>query len=144
MSWMSGWTAAGHRATRQPCGPQSRQITLGTAASPASPGVISTRFTPNAQTHTNQPRRPSSRHITSATRLSSPRCVPLAPSTTPVTPPVMTVPKPSSCRRVLSDWLRRPRSDVVCCLGYLLPFFFFQRRHVMSLPRQQGVKEAGA
>lgn len=110
--WMSGSTAAGHCATRRPCGLQSRRITLGTAASPTSAGVISCWST-HAHTHAHP--YLSSCHITNTRgcHLFCACLMLLCPQTE-----VMNLQEQSSCRRVVPDWLLRPNSDAIYCLGY--------------------------
>lgn len=110
-SWMSGWTAAGHCATRRPCGLQSRQITLGTAASPSSAGVISSWSTPNTQPTPSM----SSCHITNTCgcHLLCACLSLLCPQTE-----AMDHREQNSCWHNLPDWLLRPNSDTIYCLGY--------------------------
>lgn len=91
--------AAGHRATRQPCGLQSRRITLGTSASPASAGVISSPSTPNTQ--------PARHHVISNTRGCHLVSACLSLLLTPQTE-VINLQKQSRWQRVVPDWLLRP------------------------------------
>lgn len=107
--WVDG-QAAGHRATRQPCGLRSRQITLETAASPASAGVISSPSTPNTQ--------PARHHVISNTRgchLVS-ACLSLPPTPPPQTE-VTNLQKQSRWQRD-DPATTHDKSDTVYCLGY--------------------------
>lgn len=120
--WMSGRMAAGHCATRRPCGLQSQRITLWTAASPTPAGVI------RRSTHKPSPPPPTCHPVISATHEAVISSVRASHSFAPWTK-VMNPQGPNSCPHVVPDWLLRPNSDTIYCLGFCSLFRFIMWFH---------------